>query len=528
MVVYQYFLLYMSQDTLQNNKRIAKNTLLLFVRMLFSMAVSLYTTRAILKILGITDFGIYNVVGGVIVFFGFLNQTMSTTTSRFITTELGKNNAESLHKVFCMSMNFHLAIALLTLIVGETVGLWFVTHQLVIPSERLHAALWLYHATVLSTCVGMLNVPYNAAIIAHECMGAFAYISTLQVFIKLIIVLALPYFQADRLIMFSVLTVLTTLIIQLIYWQYSYRKFKETHFKWLWDRNIWKEMSGFASWNITGDLAFMCNTQGLNILLNMFFGPVVNAARGVAVQVESIMLQFIGNFQTAISPQITKSYAAGETERMRQLVLKASKFCFYLMMLIAIPAFLEIEYVLKLWLHDVPAHTVAFAKLTIIMVAFDCLSRPLHLAIFATGTVRKYQMLQSGIFLTFLPISYLLLKNLQVVPEFLITFLLCLKILILIIRIRIAQILFQLSIYKYIKDVLYTAVKCTCLSIVLPLCINYIYAPSFIRLIMTCMISFFSIIIIYIIGLTPHEKKRINQYIYLMPHKIHSVFVKSK
>lgn len=514
MVVYQYFLLYMSQDTSQNNKRIAKNTLLLFIRMLFSMAVSLYTTRAILKILGITDFGIYNVVGGVIVFFGFLNQTMSTTTSRFITTELGKNNAESLHKVFCMSMNFHLAIALLTLIVGETVGLWFVTHQLVIPSERLHAALWLYHATVLSTCVGMLNVPYNAAIIAHECMGAFAYISTLQVFIKLIIVLALPYFQADRLIMFSVLTVLTTLIIQLIYWQYSYRKFKETHFKWLWDRNIWKEMSGFASWNITGDLAFMCNTQGLNILLNMFFGPVVNAARGVTVQVESIMLQFIGNFQTAISPQITKSYAAGETERMRQLVLKASKFCFYLMMLIAIPAFLEIEYILKLWLHKVPAHTVAFAKLTIIMVAFDCLSRPLHLAIFATGTVRKYQMLQSGIYLTFLPISYILLKYVHIIPELILGLLVMFKIILLTVRIERVGKLIQLPINRYIKDVVTPSLLCFALSIVIPLYIIVIYPPSFIRIISTCIISLLGTgSIIYTIGLQYNEKEVINKCI---------------
>ena len=214
-----------------NNKRIAKNSLLLFIRMLFSMAVSLYTTRAILEVLGITDFGIYNVVGGVIVFFGFLNQTMSTTTSRFITTALGKNDLEILHKTFCMSMNFHIAITLFTFIIGESIGLWFVTNKLIIPEERLTAALWLYQASVLSTCVNILNVPYNASIIAHENMGAFAYISIIQVIAKLIIVLVLPYIPADRLIIFSILTISVSLIIQLIYWQYSYRKFEMRFFK---------------------------------------------------------------------------------------------------------------------------------------------------------------------------------------------------------------------------------------------------------------------------------------------------------
>lgn len=485
------------------------------------MSVSLYTTRAILEILGITDFGIYNVVGGVIVFFGFLNQTMSTTTSRFITAELGKNNAESLHKVFCMSMNFHIAIALLTLIVGETVGLWFVTHKLVIPVERWYATQWLYYATILSICIGMLSVPYNAAIIAHECMGAFAYISIFQVVIKLVIVLLLPYIYADRLITFAVLTVITTLIIQLIYWQYSYRKFKETRFKWLWDKNIWREMSGFASWNITGDLAFMCNTQGINILLNMFFGPVVNAARGVAVQVESVMLQFIGNFQTAVSPQITKSYAAGEIERMRHLVLKASKFCFYLMMLIAIPALLEIEYVLKLWLHEVPAHTVAFAKLTIIMVAFDCLSRPLHLAIFATGTVRIYQMIQSGIYLTCLPISYILLKYLHVVPEVVLGLLVLFKIMMLTVRVGRVRKLIQLSINGYIRDVAIPSLSCLVLSLIIPLCIIFIYPPSFFRIILTCVISLLeSTAIIYVVGMNHSERTVINKYIAKISSKI--------
>lgn len=509
----------MENNIAQNNKRIAKNSFMLFIRMLFSMAVSLYTTRAILEILGVIDFGIYNVVGGVIVFFGFLNQTMSTTTSRFITTALGKNDTNILHRIFCMSMNFHIGIALLTLIVGETIGLWFVMDKLVIPVDRLQAALWLYHASVLSTCIGILNVPYNASIIAHENMGAFAYISILQVISKLIIVLILPYIQADRLILFSILTISVSIIIQIIYWQYSYRAYNETHFNWLWDKSIWKKMSSFASWNIAGDLAFMCNTQGLNILLNMFFGPIVNAARGVSVQVESVITQFIGNFQTAVTPQITKSYAANDINQTIHLIFKASKFSFFLMMIIAIPIFLEMEFVLSLWLKNVPAHAIIFAKLTIIMLFFECLSRPLHLAIYATGAVRKYQILQSSIYLTFLPLSYILLKNFSVPPEFIIIILCFFKFLILIIRLERVKNLIKLPLTKYIENVFLPTFLCFIVSLILPLIIIYSMKASILRCGLTFVISIiYSIIIIYARGLTSSEKSFIKNQI----NKIHN------
>lgn len=507
----------MNNNIAQNNRRIAKNSFLLFIRMLFSMAVSLYTTRAILEILGIIDFGIYNVVGGVIIFFGFFIQTMSTTTSRFITNALGKEDNNTLHKVFCMSMNFHIGIALLTLIIGETIGLWFVLNKLTIPVDRIQATLWLYHASVLSTCISILNVPYNASIIAHENMGAFAYISILQVISKLIIVLILPYIQADRLIMFSILTISISIIIQIIYWQYSYRRYNETHFNWIWDKRIWKEMSGFTSWNITGDLAFICNTQGLNILLNMFFGPVVNAARGISVQVESVITQFIGNFQTAITPQITKSYAAKDINQTKHLVLKASKFCFFLMMIIAIPAFLEIEYILALWLKNVPAHAIAFAKFSIIILFFECLSRPLHLAIYATGMVKTYQQLQSSIYLTFLPISYLLLKFFHSSPESIISILTFFKFIILIVRLERVKNLIYLTKTEYLKEVISPAFLCFIPSFILPLIIISTMHTSFLRCCLTCITSFISAIaFIYMKGLTSSEREFINSQI----HKI--------
>lgn len=497
----------MIANNLQNNKRIAKNSILLFIRMLFSMGISLYTTRAILEILGVVDFGIYNVVGGVIVFFGFINQTMSTTTSRFITTALGKNDEKLLHTVFCMSINFHAAISLLTLLIGETIGLWFVLNKLTIPIERLDASLVLYHASVLSTCLSILNVPYNASIIAHEDMGAFAYISIFQVLSKLLIVLSLPLFSYDKLVLFSLLTILISVIIQIIYWQYSFRKYKEAHFELLWDKNTWKEMSAFASWNITGDLAFMCNTQGLNILLNMFFGPIINAARGVAVQVESVMLQFIGNFQTAINPQIIKSYAGGNVNQTIDLVIMASKYCFFLMFIIGIPIFFEIDYILCLWLKEVPDYTVLFVKLTIIMVSIDCLSRPLHIAIFATGKVKTYQIIQSSIYLAYLPLSYLLLKLFSINPSLIIGILCLLKFAVLLVRIMTVKSLIKLSVNDYIKRVIIPTLLSIIVSIIMPIIIINSLEPSFYRVLITIFISIISSLMgIYLIGLNSGEK----------------------
>lgn len=497
----------MNNNIVQNNKRIAKNSFLLFIRMLFSMAVSLYTTRAILEILGITDFGIYNVVGGVIVFFSFINQTMSTTTSRFITTALGKNDESLLKKTFCMSLNLHIIIAFITILIGETLGLWFVLNKLIIPTERIDAALLLYHASVVSTCINILNVPYNATIIAHEDMGAFAYISIMQVISKLIIVLVLPLINADRLIIFSVLTVFVSIAIQAIYWFYSYKKYNETKFFLSWDKNIWKEISGFASWNIISDLAFMCNTQGLNILLNIFYGPIVNAARGIAVQVESVILQFIGNVQTAITPQITKNYAMGNINQTISLTLKASKFSFFLMLILAIPIFLEIEQILEFWLKNIPKYTIIFIKLTILIASLDCLSRPLHLVINATGHVRTYQIIQSSLFISFLPISYVLQKLYNIQPEIIISLLAIFKLIILLIRIDRVKILINLSPIEYLKKVIIPSSYCLILSFIPPILIISTINPSLYRIFITFTISFISsIIIIYNGGFTKNEK----------------------
>lgn len=491
----------------QDNKHIAKNTVILFVRMIFLMSVSLYTTRAILRILGTEDFGIYNIVAGVVVFFSFLNQSMSTTTARFITAALGKKDAQLLSRTFCMAANLHFCFAVLILIVGETIGLWMVKTQLVIPDERLTAAVWTLHASVIGVCISTLNVPYKASIISHERMGAFACISIIPVVCNLAIVLILPIFHYDRLVVYSVLIVAVNILVHMTYWLYSRREFIETRYIPCWDKKIWREVASFFSWNIMGDLAFMCNTQGINMILNMFFGPIVNAARGVMVQVESVMLQFVNNFQTSVTPQITKSYSEGDVERTRTLVVMTSKFCFFLMLLLFVPLFLEMDFIMNLWLHDVPVHAVNFCRIVLCICALDCLMQPLHNGIFAVGAVRRYRVVTSTIYLTYIPISYTLLKFWHVSPETIVGLLIVLKLFVCIVRIERVQNLLGLLFGRYLTEAVVPSAVCMIVSLALPTAEVILVKPSLERLLLTCVLSvFWSVGVIYKLGLSQHER----------------------
>ena len=275
------------QEISSNNKRIAKNTLLLYFRMLVTMAVSLYTSRVVLNILGVEDFGIYNVVGGIVAMFGFINGSMTSATQRYLTFELGQNNRAQLTKVFSTSLSIHGIISFLIIVLAETVGLWFLWNKMQIPADRMNAAFWVFQCSVAASVIMIMSVPYNAAIIAHERMSAFAYISIIEVSLKLLIVCFLRYFHTDKLILYAALIVIVQFLIRLCYSWYCNRHFNETKYRWSWDKGLFKEMTGFASWNMFGSLAAITFTQGLNLLLNMFFGPVVNAARGIAVQAQT-------------------------------------------------------------------------------------------------------------------------------------------------------------------------------------------------------------------------------------------------
>lgn len=400
----------MSHQSSNNNKRIAKNTLLLYIRMFLTMAVSLYTSRVVLKTLGVVDYGIYNVVGGIVVMFGFINSCMSSATQRFITFALGKGDMKRLQTVFSTSLQIHVIIAAIVFVLCESVGLWFFYTQMQIPAERMTAAMWVLQCSVLSTMVMFVSVPYNADIIAHEKMSAFAYISILEVLLKLAILFVLVLYPIDKLILYAILLLVVQVIIRFCYSIYCDKHFEESKYKRIWDGKLFKEMVAFAGWSLWGHMSSVFNSQGLNMLLNVFFGPVVNAARAVAVQVQSAIMQFTVNFQMALNPQIMKTYARGEMEEMHKLIFRSGRFSFYLIFFISLPVLFETNFILSLWLGEVPENTVVFVRIILCTSILTSISNPLMVACGATGKVKKYQAVCGGLLLTILPISWVALK----------------------------------------------------------------------------------------------------------------------
>lgn len=399
----------MSNQSSDNNKRIAKNTLLLYVRMLFIMAISLFTSRVILNTLGVEDYGIYNVVGGVVAMFGFINGSMSSATQRYITFALGKEDKNRLQKVFSTTLQIHTLIAGIIVLLGETIGLWFLYIIIQIPADRMDAAFWILQCSIMSTVIMIISVPYNADIIAHEKISAFAYISILEVILKLAIVYMLVVFPFDKLILFAFLMLAVQLLIRFCYSIYCNRHFEETKYKHVCDKDLFKEMIEFAGWSMFGNLSAVLYGQGLNILLNVFFGPVVNAARAVALQVQNAIQGFVGNFQMAINPQITKTYARGDMSDMHKLMFRSARFSFFLLFFLSLPVLFETNFILTIWLKTVPENTVTFLRITICTSLIYSLANPLIIANQATGKVKKYQAVCGTILLLILPISYVCL-----------------------------------------------------------------------------------------------------------------------
>lgn len=397
-------------DSASSNKRIAKNTLILYLRMIFILCVGLYTSRIVLNTLGVEDYGIYNVVGGFVAFFSFLNGAMATATQRFITFELARRNIKKQITTFSTAAIIHFAIAIIIVIAAETIGLWFVCNKLVIPEERFSAAIWVYQFSILTMFVSIVSIPYNAAIIAHEKMSAFAYISILDAVLKLAIVLLLTIVSFDKLIFYAALLFGISLLDRLIYGIYCKRHFAETRVKLIFDKKLFREMTNIAGWSLFGNIAGVFYTQGLNVLLNMFFGPAVNAARAIAVTIQGVVTGFVSNFQMALNPQITKSYAVGDLYRMHSLIFASSKYSFFLLLLIALPIMIETQTILTVWLKIVPDHTVWFTRLILCILLIDALSNPLMISSQAVGRVKIYQSLVGGLMLLILPMAYVALK----------------------------------------------------------------------------------------------------------------------
>ncbi len=455
------------------------------------MLVSLFTSRVILQTLGVEDYGVYNVVGGVITMFTFLNSAMSSATSRYITFEIGKGNMEQLKKVFSTALQIHAIIALLIVILGETVGLWFLMNELVIPDCRMDAAMWVYQCSIVSCVVGIMSVPYNADIIAHEKMSAFAYISVLEIILKLAIVYLLVVLPFDKLKVYAVLVLMVGLLIRYIYTRYCHKHFEESHYIHRIDKPLLKEMSSFAGWSFWGNLAAILYTQGLNMMLNIFFGPVVNAARGIATQIQGVVQQFVSNFQMALNPQITKTYASGELDKMHSLMFRSARFSFMLLFFLSLPIMLETNYILTLWLGIVPENTVIFARIIIAISLIYTIANPCVIANQATGKVKVYQAVVGGLLLLILPISYIVLKmGAPAYSVFIVHF--CVESVAQFARMYMLRNMIDLPLWSYVKNIYLPIMGVVVLSVVLPLLVYNNMQEGIIRLLavgMTCVLS---------------------------------------
>lgn len=397
-------------ETTTNNKRIAKNTFMLYIRMFVMMAVSLYTSRVVLQVLGETDYGIYNIIGGVVVLFSFLNSALLQATQRFLNFELGKGNLDGLNRIFCMSMNAYILLSLLFFILSETLGLWFVNTQLNIPADRMTAANWVYQFSIVTFIVNLIRVPYNATIIAYERMTFFAYLSLLEVVLKLLVVYFLFVITWDKLSFFALFYTLAPLLINYLYKIYCNRYFSITYYRWMWDGKSFRQLFSFSGWSLFGSIANILASQGLNILVNIFYGVTVNAAIGIANQISAKVSQFMTNFQMAFTPQIVKKYAANEEESLYRLIFSSSKFSYYVMLIISLPLILEMDVLLNLWLVEVPEFTKEFSQLILIFLLIDAMQAPLWLYVQATGEIKKYQILMGGVIFLNFPLAYVALK----------------------------------------------------------------------------------------------------------------------
>lgn len=493
-------------DTSSANKRIAKNTLVLYVRMLFTMGISLFTSRVVLQTIGVEDYGISSVVGGVISMFTFINAAMVSSTQRYLNFELVRGDANQLRSVFSTSLQIHALIALAIIVLSETVGLWFLNEKLVIPEARMTAAMWVYQCSILSCAVSIMSTPYNAVIVAHEKMSAFAYISILDVSLKLLVVYLLVVLPFDKLIILSILTLLVQLFIRYIYTLYCHRHFPESYFQFRFNKTLFKEMFGFAGWSFWGNLAAILYTQGLNMMLNIFFGPIVNAARGIAVQVQSAVQQFVGGFQTALNPQITKNYASNNLPQMHSLMFRSARFSFLLLFFLSLPVLMETNFILTLWLKTVPDDAVVFTQIMICISLIYTTANPCVIANQATGKVKIYQMVVGGILLLILPISYVVLKlGAPAYSVFIVHF--CIESVAQFSRMYMLRNLIHLPLWQYMKNIYIPIVSTVAIAIILPLVVRMQVAEGWLRFLavgFTCVLSVGASS--YFIGFTKQER----------------------
>lgn len=477
--------------------------------MLFGMLVSLYTSRVVLQALGVEDYGIYNVVGGVVAMFSLLSGSLSAAVSRFLTFELGRNDLVSLRKVFSSALCVHALLALFVLVLSETLGLWFLNYQMNIPADRMIAANWVFQFSLFSFLLGLFSVPYNASIISHERMGIFAFVGIGDTLLQLGIVLFIAFggICSDKLIVYASLLVVKGMLFQLFYFYYCRKSFKECRFKLSLDKQLLKEMTGFAGWNFIGASSAILRDQGGNILLNLFYGPALNAARGVANQVSNAIGSFVGNFMIALNPQITKSYAAAEYGYMFSLIFRGARFSYYLLLWLALPVLLNTQYILSIWLNVVPEHTILFVQLVLVFSMCETISNPLITVMLATGKIRNYQIVVGGLQMMNFPLSYIFLK-MGFLPEIIVMVAISLSLICLGARLILLRDMIQLPVARFLRHVCGNIIVVTILSLTVPLYARWELPDNLFGFIFSCIICFgWGGIILYRFGCSVSERK---------------------
>lgn len=500
---------------LTGNRTIAKNTVMLYFRAILMMGIGLYTSRIILQVLGVTDFGIYNAVGGIIAMFGFISSSLGNATSRFITIAIGRGDQAYTNRTFGNIKVIYYALCVVVVLLAETIGLWFLYNKMTIPAERMDAAFWVFQYSVLSTVIAFICVPYNSAIIAHERMSAFAYISLIDAVLKLLICFLMQVVSYDKLIVYATLFFVIEIIDRIIYAVYCNKRFEEVKAPAKINRDQLKEIFSMSVWTLSGNLFWVLNTQGINLILNVFFGPVVNAARGIAMQVQGAIAQFVTNFQTAINPQITKTYANAEYKRMHSLLHLSSKFSYFLMLIMSVPVYIEAPVILGWWLGVVPENTVVYLRIILIYSVFATLANPLWISVLATGKLKKYQLFDNIVQASVLPLSFIAFKYFHVASYGVFLILLISEIIEIFIRAWIVLPLIYHKYTDYIREVIMPLLIVTVIAPLLPVMLsNNLGNNNILKFSTTCLVSVIcSIFAIWFFGLKNHERAYLREIV---------------
>lgn len=490
----------------ENNKRIAKNTLFLYFRQLLVMMVSLYTVRVVLAELGAEDYGIYNVVGGFVAMFSIISGSMASAVNRFITVEIGKDNAMQVTRIFSTSVVILLVFSVLICIGLETFGVWFLNAKMDIPDGRMVAANWALQLSLLTFVINLMSVPYNAVIIAHERMSAFALISILEVTLKLAVVFVLRWISFDKLITYTCFTTLVALIIRIVYAVYCKLHFEESRFTFTFDKRLLHEMLGFTGWAFWGNAVILLKDQGVNVLLNLFCGPVVNAAQGITMQINAAVYSFVSNFMTASRPQIIKNHAIGNLLAMHTQIIKSGKFGFFILLLILLPLCGNIDYVLGLWLVDVPAHTANFIVLVLLYSLLECFVTPIVIGVFAQGEIKAYEIVLSFIYFSNFIASYVCLQQ-GMTPETVFALNIVFKACVLVVLLVHSKAKYAFPVHVFLKQCLLPSMTAFVLSGTLTYFIPWEAPDSFGEfLLQTLAIVACTSLVILVIGVTRGER----------------------